>query len=173
SAGNHENKNYAFYEHFNVKQPGNAATITGAYYSYDYSNAHFIVLNSNENSSEYANFSAEQVAWMKQDVEQAKAAGADWIIVNIHKGPYTTSNHATDSDIIGANGVRNKIAPLMNELGIDMVLQGHDHIYARTKPIKSDGTAEDFTKITETLNGQNIEYAVKPDGTIYMIPATA
>ncbi|MGV2806491.1 hypothetical protein GNF85_23405, partial [Clostridium perfringens] len=85
SAGNHENKNYAFYEHFNVKQPDNAATITGAYYSYDYRNAHFIVLNSNENSPEYANFSAEQVAWMKQDVEQAKAAGADWIIVNIHK----------------------------------------------------------------------------------------
>ncbi|CAH0120684.1 3',5'-cyclic adenosine monophosphate phosphodiesterase CpdA [Paenibacillus sp. CECT 9249] len=173
SAGNHENKNYAFYEHFNVQQPDNAATITGAYYSYDYSNAHFIVLNSNENSPEYANFSAEQVAWMKQDVEQAKAAGAEWIIANIHKGPYTTSNHATDSDIIGANGVRNKIAPLMNELGIDLVLQGHDHIYARTKPIKSDGTAEDVAKITETLNGQSIEYAVKPDGTIYMIPATA
>ncbi|WKL05232.1 metallophosphoesterase [Paenibacillus amylolyticus] len=93
-------------------------------------------MNSNENSSEYANFSNEQVAWMKQDVEEAKAAGAEWIIVNIHKGLYTTSNHATDSDIIGANGVRNKIAPLMNELGIDLVLQGHDHIYARTKPIK-------------------------------------
>lgn len=173
SAGNHENKNYAFYEHFNVKQPDNAATVTGAYYSYDYSNAHFIVLNSNENSAEYANFSEAQVAWMKQDVEQAKAAGAEWIIVNIHKGPYTTSNHATDSDIIGANGVRNKIAPLMNELGIDLVLQGHDHIYARTKPIKQDGTAEDVAKITETLNGQSIEYAVKPNGTIYMIPATA
>ncbi|QOS78993.1 S-layer homology domain-containing protein [Paenibacillus sp. JNUCC31] len=173
SPGNHENKNYAFYEHFNLKQPDNAATVTGAYYSYNYSKAHFIVLNSNENSAEYANFSNEQVAWMKQDVEEAKAAGAEWIIVNIHKGPYTTSNHATDRDIIGENGVRKKIAPLMNELGIDLVLQGHDHIYARTKPIKSDGTAEDVSKITETLNGQSIEYAVKPDGTIYMIPATA
>ncbi|WKL01909.1 hypothetical protein Q0F98_36905 [Paenibacillus amylolyticus] len=30
-----------------------------------------------------------------------------------------------------------------------------------------------MSKITETLNGQSIEYAVKPDGTIYMIPATA
>ncbi|NEU60259.1 S-layer homology domain-containing protein [Paenibacillus sp. ALJ109b] len=173
SAGNHENKNNAFYEHFNVKQPDGAATVTGAYYSYNYSKAHFIVLNSNEDSSDYANFSNEQVAWMKQDVAEAKAAGAKWIIVNIHKGPYTTSNHATDSDIIGANGERKKIAPLMNELGIDLVLQGHDHIYARTKPIKSDGTAEDVSKITETFNGQSIEYAVKPDGTIYMIPATA
>ncbi|MGG4128446.1 S-layer homology domain-containing protein [Paenibacillus illinoisensis] len=173
SAGNHENKNYAFYDHFNVKQPENAATITGAYYSYDYSNAHFIVLNSNENSTDYANFSNEQVEWMKQDVEQAKSAGAEWIIVNIHKGPYTTSNHATDNDIIGENGVRNKIAPLMNELGIDLVLQGHDHIYARTKPIKQDGTAEEASKIEESFKGQSIEYTVNPDGTIYMIPGTA
>ncbi|MGO4349729.1 fibronectin type III domain-containing protein, partial [Paenibacillus sp. MCAF9] len=173
SAGNHEDKNYAFYDHFNVKQAENSATVTGAYYSYDYSNAHFIVLNSNENSTEYANFSVDQVEWLKKDAAAAKAAGAEWIIVNIHKGPYTTSNHATDSDIMGANGVRNKIAPLMNELGIDFVLQGHDHIFARTKPIKKDGTAESVEKITESLNGQTIEYAVKPDGTIYMIPATA
>ncbi|WP_246310925.1 S-layer homology domain-containing protein [Paenibacillus xylanilyticus] len=173
SAGNHENKNYAFYDHFNVKQPENADTVTGAYYSYDYSNAHFIVLNSNENSAEYANFSSDQVEWMKQDVEQAKSAGAEWIIVNIHKGPYTTSNHATDKDIIGENGVRHQIAPLMNELGIDLVLQGHDHIYARTKPIKQNGQAEEPAKITESLNGESIEYMVNPDGTIYMIPGTA
>lgn len=173
SAGNHENKNYAFYEHFNVNTPETADTQTGAYYSYDYSNAHFIVLNSNENSAEYADFSNEQVEWMKQDAAQARANGADWLIVNIHKGPYTTANHATDSDIIGANGVRNKIAPLMNELGIDLVLQGHDHIYARTKPIKQDGTAEEASKITESFNGETIEYTVEPDGTIYLIPATA
>ncbi|OMF30054.1 hypothetical protein BK133_16935 [Paenibacillus sp. FSL H8-0548] len=173
AAGNHEDDNYSFIDHFNVKTPENAATETGAYYSYDYSNAHFIVLNSNENSAEYANFSVEQVEWMKKDVEAAKAAGAEWILVNIHKGPYTTSNHATDSDIMGTNGVRNKIAPLMNELGIDFVFQGHDHIYARTKPIKSDGTAETVEKITESINGKTIEYAVKPDGTIYLIPATA
>ncbi|WP_413033515.1 S-layer homology domain-containing protein [Paenibacillus xylanilyticus] len=173
SAGNHENKNYAFYDHFNVKQPENAETVTGAYYSYDYSNAHFIVLNSNENSAEYANFSSDQVEWMKQDVEQAKSAGAEWIIVNIHKGPYTTSNHATDKDIIGENGVRQQIAPLMNELGIDLVLQGHDHIYARTKPIKQDGQAEEAAQITESFNGESIEYNVNPDGTIYMIPGTA
>lgn len=173
AAGNHEDKNYAFFDHFNVSTPENAATEKGAYYSFDYSNAHFIVLNSNENSTEYANFSVDQVEWMKQDVEAAKDAGAEWIIANIHKGPYTTANHATDSDIFNNNGVRKQIAPLMNELGIDLVLQGHDHIYARTKPIKSDGTAEDVAIIEETLNGETIKYAVEPDGTIYMIPATA
>jgi len=173
SAGNHEDEDYAFIEHFNLDAPENSETETGAYYSYDYSNAHFVVLNSNEDSEKYANFSEEQVEWLKEDVKEAKANGAKWVIVNIHKGPYTTSNHATDDDIMDPNGVRNQIAPLMAELDIDFVLQGHDHIYARTKPITSDGTASETEKITETKKGQTVEYTVNPDGTIYLIPATA
>ncbi|KAF4326290.1 hypothetical protein G195_000295 [Phytophthora kernoviae 00238/432] len=173
SAGNHEDKNYAFIDHFNIQSPENSATETGAYYSYDYSNAHFVVLNSNEDSDEYDNFSVEQVEWLKKDVQAAKKNGAQWIIVNIHKGPYTTSNHATDSDIMGANGVRTKIAPIMAELGIDFVLQGHDHIYARTKPIDQNGKARQPEIITEMQNGEKIEYSVNPNGSIYLIPATA
>jgi hypothetical protein len=172
-AGNHEDKANAFYEHYNIKEASGSPTVTGAYYSYDYSNAHFVVLNTNENSDEYANFSTEQLDWMKADVKAAKAAGAKWIIVAMHKGPYTTSNHATDKDIMGPNGERAKVAPMMAELGIDLVLQGHDHIYARTKPIKADGTAADTVKIKESFNGQTVEYTVNPDGTIYLIPATA
>lgn len=173
SAGNHEDENFAFYEHFHINEPNGSATETGAYYSFDYSNAHFIVLNSNEDSKEYANFSEDQVKWLKKDAAAAKKSGAKWIIVNIHKGPYTTSNHATDDDIMGANGVRNQIAPLMAELDIDFVMQGHDHIYARTKPINSEGKATSPEKITETLNGETIEYSMNPDGSIYVIPATA
>jgi len=173
SAGNHEDENYAFIDHFNLDVPKKSATKTGAYYSYDYSDAHFVVLNSNEDSEKYANFSEDQINWLKKDVKAAKANGAKWVIVNIHKGPYTTSNHATDDDIIGPNGVRNQVAPLMAELDIDFVLQGHDHIYARTKPIKSDGSASQAEKIKETKKGQTIEYTVNPEGSIYLIPATA
>ncbi|CAM3521447.1 MULTISPECIES: S-layer homology domain-containing protein [Saccharibacillus] len=173
SAGNHEDENYAFIDHFNLDTPAGSATETGAYYSYDYGNAHFVVLNSNEDSAEYANFSAAQVQWLQDDVNAAKAKGAQWIVVNIHKGPYTTSNHATDKDIIGPNGVRSKIAPLMAQLGIDFVVQGHDHIYARTKPITSDGTAGQAAVIKESVGGESVEYTVNPDGSIYLIPATA
>ncbi|AJE50895.1 purple acid phosphatase family protein [Paenibacillus polymyxa] len=173
SAGNHEDENYAFYDHFNINQPAGSATKTGAYYSFDYSNAHFIVLNSNEDSEKYANFSEDQVEWLKKDAAAAKKAGAQWIIVNIHKGPYTTSNHATDADIMDNNGVRNQIAPLMDKLDIDFVVQGHDHIYARTKPINQEGKATTPTKLKDRLNEKTIEYSVNPDGSIYVIPATA
>lgn len=173
SAGNHEDENYAFIDHFNLDVSKKSATKTGAYYSYDYSDAHFVVLNSNEDSEKHANFSEDQIKWLKKDVKAAKTNGAKWVIVNIHKGPYTTSNHATDDDIMGPNGVRNQVAPLMAELNIDFVLQGHDHIYARTKPIKSNGLDSQTEKIKETKKGQTIEYTVNPDGSIYLIPATA
>lgn len=169
--GNHESQKNAFMDHFNVKPASTLDTTKGAYYSYNYSNAHFIVLNNNENSSEYADFTPAQIQWMKDDAKAAKAAGSQWIIVLMHKGPYTTSNHATDTDIMGANGVRTKVAPIMSELGIDMVLQGHDHIYARSKPMKN-GIATQPDTITETRNGQSIQYSVNPDGTIYLIPNT-
>ena len=173
SAGNHDEDKNSFIEHFNVKTPEGSSTETGAYYSYDYENAHFIILNTNEDSEEYQNFSPEQIEWLQADIKAAKDnENIDWIIANIHKGPYTTSNHATDDDIMGENGVREKIPPMLYELGVDLVLQGHDHIYARTKPIQN-GNAVEVDKVTEKYNGIDVEYSVNPDGTIYVIPSTA
>ncbi len=172
-AGNHESNKNSFVDHFDLSQAVGSDTTNGVYYSYDYSNTHFVMLNTNENSLQYNDFTEAQINWMKNDIQTARAKGAKWIIAMMHKGPYTTSNHSTDTDIAGANGVRKKVAPIMAQLGIDLVLQGHDHIYARSKPIKSDGTAASETIITEKYNGQSINYQINPQGTIYLIPATA
>ncbi len=171
-AGNHENQTNSFVNHFNLCPAAGSATATGVYYSFDYSNAHFVMLNTNENSTTYSDFSVEQVEWMKADIQAAADEGM-WIIVLLHKGPYTTSNHATDSDIMGATGVRTLIAPIFAELGVDLVLQGHDHIYARSKPVMADGTADAPTCITELYEGQSVDYQLNPDGSIYLIPSTA
>ncbi|GAU79129.1 metallophosphoesterase [Fusibacter sp. 3D3] len=171
-AGNHEEQKNSFIEHFNVPSPIGASTETGAYYSVDYAGTHFIILNTNEDSKEFADLTPSQVDWLKLDAKAAKAAGAKWIILIMHKGPYTTSNHASDDDIMDENGVRTLIAPLLAELDVDFVLQGHDHIYARTLPI-ADGKAVTSTVSKRSLNGKTIDYYNQPDGTIYMIPATA
>ena len=172
AAGNHEEDKFSFIEHFNLIPAPNSATESGAYYSFDYNNAHFIVLNTNEDSKQYQDFTPAQIQWLKGDAAAAKAAGAQWLIAVLHKGPYTTSNHAEDADIQDANGVRALVAPLFNQLGVDLVLQGHDHIYARSKPI-ADGVAVTTETTSETLNDLPIEYAVKPQGAVYVIPATA
>lgn len=171
-AGNHESDKNSFIDHFNLDVAEGSDTSTGAYYSYDYTNAHFIVLNNNEDSEEFRDFSVEQIDWLQKDVKEARGNGAKWIIVQMHKGPYTTSNHATDNDIMGLNGVRTKVAPLMEELGVDLVLQGHDHIYSRTKAIKN-GAVVEAEKIKETVNGVEVDYEANPQGTIYMTPNTA
>ena len=48
------------------------------------------------------------------------------------------------------NGVRNKVAPIMEVLGMDLVLQGHNPIYFRTKTLKNVKVAEE-SKITRIL----------------------
>ena len=172
AAGNHDEDKNSFIEHFNLVPAPFSPTETGAYYSFDYHNAHFIVLNNNEDSKAYADFTPAQIQWLKGDAAAAKAAGAQWLIAVLHKGPYTTSNHANDGDIQDPNGVRALVAPLFNQLGVDLVFQGHDHIYARSKPI-ADGAAVEAEKRFETLNGLPVEYTVNPQGTIYVIPSTA
>jgi 3',5'-cyclic AMP phosphodiesterase CpdA len=168
AAGNHDIGNSCFIDHFNLNTK-NEDTSTGAYYSLDYSNAHFVVLNTNENSGEYAEFSAAQIDWMKTDISAAKEAGATWIIVVMHMGPYSTSEHSSDANVIAT---RKKVAPLFSELGVDLVLQGHDHVYARSKPI-SEGMAQQENSKTEDYQGNSINYMVNPEGTIYMTPGTA
>ncbi len=172
AAGNHEASGNAFINHFNLELNGN--TTGGTYYSFDYSNAHFVVLNTNEDSTQ--NLSQEQLDWLKADVTSARERGADWIILNMHKGPYTTATHLDDADV---KNMRQVIVPLIDELDIDLVLQGHDHILARTKVLAYDenGTAcatpVETTKITEMKGGKRIEYALSPEGTIYFLPNTA
>ena len=166
--GNHDIGNSCFIDHFNLDAQ-NADTSVGAYYSVDYSNAHFIVLNTNETSDEYAEFSEAQINWMKADISAAKEAGATWIIVVMHMGPYSTSEHSLNTNVVAT---REKVAPLFSELGVDLVLQGHDHVYARSKPI-SEGKAQQETRKAENYCGDSIDYIVNPEGTIYITPGTA
>ncbi len=131
AAGNHETSPYSFIEHFNLKTPEGIPLERGAYYSFDYGNAHFVTLNTNESSTEYIHLSTRQMDWLQEDVSEAKQS-TDWVILNMHKGPYTLAYYATQSDIIG---LRKKVSPLLENLGVDLVFQGHDHYVGRTKPL--------------------------------------
>ncbi len=172
AAGNHEATGNAFVNHFNLEL--NGPTAGGTYYSFDYSNAHFVTLNTNEDAVQ--NLSQTQLDWLKADVTKARENGADWVILNLHKGPYTTANHLDDQDI---KAMRKVLVPLIDELDIDLVLQGHDHILARTKVLSYDqngtecASPVETTKITEMKGGKRIEYALSPEGTIYFLPNTA
>ena len=143
---------------FNIGETG--------YYSFDYSNAHIVVLNTSENTEQCV--SEKQIQWLKDDVTDARAGGAEWIIVSLDKGPYTTGSTADAPEVAG---LRTVLLPVIEELGIDLVLQGQDHILGRTYAVK-DGTA-DKSEYMEMINGKRFYYSLSDDGTVYFMPGQA
>lgn len=147
--GNHDNDE--MYQHINA--PAEAGNIV---YSFDYGVAKFVILN-----LEAARYStdarAQQEAYLREAVADAKANG-QWTIVGFHKSLYTGASHITDSDIIAA---RKFWAPVFAELDVDLVLQGHDHVYSR-----GFVTAEG-----ENANPEIDEDGViiQPDAPLYMV----
>ena len=48
-----------------------------------------------------------------------------WKVVSFHKSIYSVASHVTESDIVT---LRNGLSPILSQLGIDIVLQGHDPV---------------------------------------------
>ena len=148
----------AMLEQFNFGEKG--------YYSFDYSNAHIAVLDTSENASQCV--SDAQIAWLEEDVTNARNNGAEWIILSMNKGPYTSGSSADNEEV---KGLRTVLLPVIDELGIDLVLQGQDHILGRTYAVKA-GEA-DKTEYMEMVNGKRFYYSLAEDGTVYFMPGQA
>ena len=163
--GNHEEKgDFANVNNFIYTNLPEQDTTTGVYYSFDYNNAHFAILNSN-NLGENDGLSQEQIDWLIADMN---ASDADWKFVALHKGPYTNGSHYDDDDVIA---IREQLKTLMPQLGIDIVFQGHDHVFMRTGVMNDNVVME---TVTENVSYNGLDYTAKvdPDGTIYSINGT-
>lgn len=156
TAGEDETKEML--EHFHVGNRG--------YYSFDYSNAHIVVLDTNEDAKQCV--SNNQLEWLKSDVLKARENGAEWVILSVNKGPYTTGSSADTEEV---DGLRNVLLPIIDEVEIDLVLQGRDHILGRTYSVK-DGKA-DTAEYMEMVNGKRFYYSLSEEGTIYFMPGQA
>lgn len=164
--GNHENfEEYATLSKFTISDYPEQDTSTGVYYSFDYNNAHFMVLNSND-LNENEGLSDAQIEWLKAD---AAATDAQWKIVAIHKAVYSNGSHYDDDDVIA---IREQLSVLMPQLDIDIVFQGHDHVYMRTYALDSNLVA-DTERVLLSHNGKNYVTDVQPTGTSYVICGTS
>ncbi len=165
AAGNHEEKgDYALENYFITPNTPDQDTLTGVYYSFDYNNAHFAVLNSNNLGADDG-LSAEQIEWLKADMN---ASDANWKFVALHKAPYSNGSHYDDDDVVA---IRAQLQALMPELGIDIVFQGHDHVFMRTD-IMDDNMVVPTGVKEITYNGLDYSAKVNPAGTIYSINGT-
>ena len=137
----------------------------GVYYSFDYNNVHIAVLNTNNLDSKEA-LSADQISWLKKDMLESDA---DWKFVMLHKALYSQGSHYADDDVIA---MREQLGVLMPELGIDMVFQGHDHVYLRTGSLDSNAIVP-YDKVYLNYDGGIYRTQVQPEGTTYVISGTA
>lgn len=167
----------AFNDHTNVPVT-NDAVDGGSYYSFDYSGAHFVVLNTNDNKESEDNpdggaIGQEQMEWAKEDIAQAKENGANWIILAYHKPVYSASYHALQDEDVQVT--REDFVQIADELGVDVVLQGHDHNLTRTKSLvyTPDNFAYGEVEDTEKREIDGVEYHVNPEGVTYVIPNTS
>ncbi len=143
TAGNHDASSDAFWQHFNVADASDQKT-DGAYYSLNYGNMHLAVLNTNESTADDTSYvDEEQLAWLEKDLAEAKTEGYRWIVVNMHIGPYTVGNHANDPKMQGENGLRLRLGAVLERYGVDLVLEGHDHIPCVTDRITQGAQSED------------------------------
>lgn len=166
ATGNHEAKgDDATVDNFYFTNLPEQDTATGAYYSFDYNTAHFAILNTNS-LNEDGTLGEEQLTWLKADMANSKKA---WKFVALHKAPYSNGAHFDDDDVIA---LRTQLSTLMPELDIDIVFQGHDHVYLRTDVMSGNQVVKSETQNLK-YNGLDYVSKIKPDGTIYSINGTA
>ena len=129
------------------------STCTSDYF-YTYNNVLFMHLN--VENHDYAG----HIEFM----ENAIADNPDclWRVVLLHFSFFSAGNHSTDSSVIS---FREELAGKFNELGVDVVLSGHDHIYSRSH-LMTDGY---------TVSGDVVNDGVVTDplGTLYLCGASS
>ncbi|MEU3978897.1 metallophosphoesterase family protein [Streptomyces sp. NPDC026672] len=136
--GNHDVGGKAYDQHFwtpNTDRSAafyksNPATESGGDYWYTYKGVLFIDINSNA----YANGADEAHLGYIEDVVKKQGAKAKYTVLVYHHSIYSPADHANDSD----NQKRRQDFPTaFSKLGVDLVLQGHDHSYSRSYVIKN------------------------------------
>jgi hypothetical protein len=121
---------------------------TNCYYAFRYGSVQFISLDNNDVNAEIApnqNYtSGRQRKWLEQELADARSdPDVDFIVVLMHQCAFSSSSkHGSDE------GVFKAWAPLFAKYGVDIVFQGHDHVYERTHAMKMDDITVDESPYT-------------------------
>lgn len=173
--GNHDARRRAFFDIFTFPtnaESGGVASDTEHYYSFDYSNIHFVMLDTQDSDHD---IDGEMLKWLKTDLQKTKQ---QWLIAFFHHPPYTKGSHDSDDQWDSAGrltSVRENILPLLEKSGVDLVFSGHSHMYERSELMNCHyGESATFTKSMNRAStksrykkkGLNIS---KNSGTIYTV----
>lgn len=113
-------------------------------YSFDEGNVHITALDANS----YVNpLDGALIEWMKRDISSSKA---EWNIVTFHHPGFNSSKAHYDYQQMRL------LAPVLEQLGVDLVINSHVHNYQRSKPLR----------FAPKLNEAGDRYVISPEGRV-------
>jgi acid phosphatase type 7 len=142
AAGNHEYGTPGAAGYFNYFGTA-AGDPSEGYYSYDLGTWHIVVLNSNCSKIGGCDADSPQYSWLKADLE---AHPTDCTLAYWHHPLFSSADH-------GNNSVTKPLWQLLEGIGAELVLTGHDHDYERFAPQTADGVADPENGIREFVVG--------------------
>jgi predicted phosphodiesterase len=150
--------------HFNTDYPVQD-TSNGFYYSFDVGPAHFTVLSSGDSmKTDNEGVLEEQYNWAINDIS---STNKKWKIVCVHNPFYSPGKYGCRPPLNQvALALRRQFNKPFADLGVDLVLCGHDHVYAQTFPMNGEGAPIVDYKYETDENG--IKYAIDPQGPIHL-----
>ncbi|MEO0478110.1 MAG: metallophosphoesterase [Planctomycetota bacterium] len=133
--GNHEQDARHYYDYMSLPDPE-------YYYSFDYGNAEFFVVDTNRNVDP----DSEQYEWLAEALSESDAT---WKFVSHHHPAYSSDENDygdmwTGKSTHGDVRVR-QLTELYDRHDVDIVFNGHIHSYERTWPVEAGQVAEGGT----------------------------
>lgn len=165
--GNHDYNNNipfspdpAYYEIFTLPANGEAgglASGTEKYYSYNIGNIHFVSLDSYDESR---SSTGPMANWLQSDLS---ANTQPWVIAYWHHPPYTKGSHDSDDNFLDGEliDMRENILPILENFGVDLVLNGHSHSYERSKLIDSHYGYSNTLQSSMILDANSGNYSIE------------
>lgn len=150
------------------------------FYSFDYADVHFLSLNSEvfDYTFSYDGMN-EMENWIIQDLAQntAKFTIAYW-----HQPPYTKGSHDSDAlyELV-MKAVRERIIPVLEEHGVDLIVCGHSHVFERSYLLNGhygDGSSFNINTMAVDASSGNFDagtpyikdtLVATQDGTVYIV----
>ncbi|OUU23363.1 MAG: hypothetical protein CBC13_05790 [Planctomycetia bacterium TMED53] len=151
SLGNHEQNAQLYYDYFTLPDPE-------YYYDFEWGNTHFVVIDTNKPIRP----DSDQVRWLEKTLARSSS---DWKVVYHHHPAWTSDendygNTWKGSSTQGVTAIQKHLVPIYEKHGVDVVFNGHIHVYERTWPIrngKTVGPGEGVVYITGGGGGGHLE----------------
>lgn len=131
----------AYFDVFDLPRNGPPELSPEHNYWFDYASARIAIVDS---ELDEATLGESVAPWLRDVFAKSDAL---WKFVVFHRPPYTAGRHGP------CEKVQHTLVPVFEQAGVDMVFNGHDHMYERTTPIRDGKPAEDGRGVVYIVTG--------------------